>query len=100
MPCLSKFSRIHPCVCEESLPISQTGSGKGSQSFISEAAEVYRLRTPHLKMAVIRRPPHATFFFKLIIEQDLVRAPPCRESNHTSQKSFPIDVRVPVPHLY
>lgn len=38
--------------------------------------------------------------FKLIIEQNLVRATLCHESNHTSQKSFPIDVDVPVPHLY
>lgn len=38
------------------IPSSKTGSVKGSQSFISEVAEVYNLRAPHLKMTVIGRP--------------------------------------------
>lgn len=37
---------------------------------------------------------------QLIIEQNLGRATPCHESKRTSQKSFPIDVGVPVSHLY
>lgn len=38
--------------------------------------------------------------FELIIEQNLVRANLCHESNHTSEKSFSIDVHGPVSHLY
>lgn len=38
--------------------------------------------------------------FKLTIEPNLGRAGPCHESNPASRKSFPIDVDVPVAHLY